>query len=149
MFPGIYTTFTYTISSNLPAPLNILVPAPLNILVPAPLNILAPAPLNILAPADNMLIGSDNVLTNLNDVYYSTDIEQCFLDFWSWAEKDDVTLKNIEIEMTCSVCMINKKAAVFVDCGHFATCLECSRKMNKKCPLCGLVNEKVIRVYMS
>jgi len=100
-------------------------------------------------PENNMLMGIDNKFSCLNESYYNTNDEDCFSDFWSWAEKDDNVLKNIEIEMTCSVCMINKKAVVFVDCGHLATCLECSRKLNNKCPICSTMNEKVIRVYMS
>jgi hypothetical protein len=37
--------------------------------------------------------------------------------------------------MECSVCLCNEKSIVFIPCGHFYTCRECSGQL-KTCPIC-------------
>ena len=36
----------------------------------------------------------------------------------------------------CSVCLEQPKSVVFVPCGHFCCCDDCSRMVNKRCPMC-------------
>ena len=35
----------------------------------------------------------------------------------------------------CAICMTNEKCMVIVPCGHYYTCAECTKKINK-CPIC-------------
>lgn len=44
----------------------------------------------------------------------------------------------------CIICMDNKKEIVFMTCGHFYTCNECSLKVNK-CPICRNMISKRIK----
>lgn len=56
------------------------------------------------------------------------------------ATMDNVLLENIKIfedetSKDCSVCLCSEKDTVFLPCGHFHTCSECS-KMVSNCPIC-------------
>ena len=35
----------------------------------------------------------------------------------------------------CAICMTNEKCMIIVPCGHYYTCTECTKKINK-CPIC-------------
>jgi len=35
----------------------------------------------------------------------------------------------------CAICMTNEKCMIIVPCGHYYTCIECTKKINK-CPIC-------------
>lgn len=35
----------------------------------------------------------------------------------------------------CNICMVEEKTQVFVPCGHYYTCGECSKKL-RECPMC-------------
>jgi hypothetical protein len=51
-------------------------------------------------------------------------------------------------ELTCVVCVTNKRAIMFSDCGHFATCNECTKKLEKKCPICRLKNVNIRKIFL-
>ena len=55
-------------------------------------------------------------------------------------EINNLLLKNTKIFedetiLECSVCLCSEKDTVFIPCGHFHTCSECS-KMVSTCPIC-------------
>lgn len=114
---------------------------------------------------------SDNTLTKINDecngvdevlnLYEHNDgVELYFFEFWSYVGEidfeeclphiyNDQEIKKIEIELTCSICLLNKKTILFQNCGHFATCFTCSKIVKNKCPICSKTSQKTIRVYLS
>lgn len=48
----------------------------------------------------------------------------------------------------CKLCMVAAVEAVFVPCGHMATCMKCGKMMLKKpCPICRKKVKKVIKTY--
>lgn len=51
-------------------------------------------------------------------------------------------------ELTCVVCITNKRAIMFSDCGHFATCNECTKRLEKKCPICRLKNVNIRKIFL-
>lgn len=101
--------------------------------------------------------GVDEVL----NLYECNDgLELYFLEFWSYVGEidfeeclpriyNDQEIKKIEIELTCSICLLNKKTILFQNCGHFATCFTCSKIVKNKCPICSKISQKTIRVYLS
>jgi hypothetical protein len=50
-------------------------------------------------------------------------------------------------ELTCVVCATNKRAVVFSECKHFVTCNDCTKKLEKKCPVCRTQNYNVSRIF--
>jgi hypothetical protein len=55
-----------------------------------------------------------------------------------------------EGEATCAVCLVNKRKATFVPCGHFACCWSCAQECNSatsKCPVCQAVITSVVATY--
>jgi hypothetical protein len=51
---------------------------------------------------------------------------------------EDISDKNLQ-ELTCTICLANKRKVVFIDCNHFATCFNCAKtisQQSKKCPIC-------------
>lgn len=90
-----------------------------------------------------------------------TPLEAYFLDFWNMClgknKKCDTCLQpyynkkeleKVEIELTCVICMVNKKSMVFVDCGHFSVCFRCSKQCTK-CPICSKTSKNILKVYLS
>jgi hypothetical protein len=89
-------------------------------------------------------------------------LEAYFVDFWNMClEKNKRNcdsclqpyynkkeVERAEFELTCVICMVNKKSTVFIDCGHFAVCFECSKKC-MKCPICSKVSKNILKVYLS
>jgi Zinc finger, C3HC4 type (RING finger) len=57
-------------------------------------------------------------------------------------------IEKAEIELTCVICLANKKSMVFVDCGHFSVCFKCSKQCTK-CPICSKTSKNVLKVYLS
>lgn len=71
--------------------------------------------------------------------------------FYSVKRRDEISIieqndtkpidtKNVTVyedtEMSeCAICFTNEKAIVFVPCGHYYTCGDCSNKVNS-CPIC-------------
>lgn len=49
--------------------------------------------------------------------------------------KSKDSIYNIETKVTCVVCLIHMRNVVFSPCNHLATCITCSKKLDK-CPLC-------------
>ncbi|XP_061901469.1 E3 ubiquitin-protein ligase XIAP-like [Entelurus aequoreus] len=53
------------------------------------------------------------------------------------------TLRKLQREKQCKVCMDRDTSVVFIPCGHLATCEKCSQALNK-CPICcGAISQKV------
>ncbi|XP_019739512.1 E3 ubiquitin-protein ligase XIAP isoform X1 [Hippocampus comes] len=53
------------------------------------------------------------------------------------------TLRKLQREKQCKVCMDRDTCVVFIPCGHLATCEECSQTLIK-CPICcGAITQKV------
>lgn len=58
---------------------------------------------------------------------------------------EDVEINNLLLKKTkifedetiseCSVCLCSEKDTIFIPCGHFYTCSECSKKVSN-CPIC-------------
>lgn len=93
-------------------------------------------------------------------------LEDYFSDFWKLSSGDGERsqnkncatckqpyynvreIENAELELTCVICMANKKSMVFVDCGHFAVCFSCSKRC-KKCPVCSKTSKRVLKVFLN
>ncbi|XP_077466480.1 E3 ubiquitin-protein ligase XIAP-like [Stigmatopora argus] len=53
------------------------------------------------------------------------------------------TLRKLQREKLCKVCMDRDTCVVFIPCGHLATCEDCSQTLSK-CPICcGSITQKV------
>jgi hypothetical protein len=102
--------------------------------------------------------GTDEVLNFY--IESNDELEGYFYDFWScigenicngckqpYYNKEEI--KKAEIELTCSICLVNKKTVLFESCGHFATCFKCTNIVKKKCPICNKESQHTIRVYLS
>ena len=63
-------------------------------------------------------------------------------------EFDDppVDTENREERLTCKICMIKEISAVFLDCGHFAACIDCAIRLDH-CPICRDVVRYIKRIY--
>jgi hypothetical protein len=88
------------------------------------------------------------------------ELEGYFLDFWSYIGENicngckqpyynEQEIKKTEIELTCSICLVNKKTILFESCGHFATCFKCTNIVKKKCPICNQESQNTIRIFLS
>jgi E3 ubiquitin-protein ligase MUL1 len=42
-------------------------------------------------------------------------------------------LSDIQI---CTVCLVNPKEVILLNCGHVCVCADCCLKLNSKCPVC-------------
>lgn len=51
------------------------------------------------------------------------------------------------LELSCCVCMTNKRCTLFKTCNHIPVCFSCSKNLNGKCPLCRLENQKTKVVF--
>jgi len=47
----------------------------------------------------------------------------------------------------CRVCMNQKINTVMVPCGHRVCCEQCSKVVNKSCPICNAAVQQVIKTY--
>lgn len=63
--------------------------------------------------------------------------------------KANINLQNLENKITCVICNINIRNALFSPCNHLATCITCSKNsmLGKKCPLCRKVFDKITRIF--
>lgn len=63
------------------------------------------------------------------------------------SKKDNEEDEEEEDQMTCIICITNNRNMVFSKCKHMPCCLECSLKLENKCPIC---REKSIpfKIYM-
>lgn len=52
-------------------------------------------------------------------------------------------------EMRCCVCLDRSRSILFQPCRHIACCLECSDKIDNKCPLCRKSIVSFIKIYLS
>lgn len=50
-------------------------------------------------------------------------------------------------KLACCVCMSNRKCVLFETCNHLSVCFSCSKKLNGKCPLCRLENQKTRIIF--
>jgi len=66
-----------------------------------------------------------------NDIEIITEFDEksCEIDF------SKLTVYEDETQEECLICYCNKKSVVFFPCGHFYTCGDCSKKI-EKCPIC-------------
>ena len=107
---------------------------------------------------NNNLDGEDEVLNFY--IQSNDEMEGYFSDFWTCVGENicngckqpyynEKEIKKTEIELTCSICLVNKKTILFESCGHFATCFKCTNVVEKKCPICAKKSENIIRVYLS
>ncbi|KAM9833564.1 E3 ubiquitin-protein ligase XIAP [Syngnathus typhle] len=65
--------------------------------------------------------------------------------FTAYHKDDDPleTIRKLQREKQCKVCMDRDTCVVFIPCGHLATCEECSQTLTK-CPICcGAITQKV------
>lgn len=50
-------------------------------------------------------------------------------------------------DKTCKVCMDKKINTVMVPCGHQVLCENCSKVINKQCPICNQPVQQVIKTF--
>jgi hypothetical protein len=55
--------------------------------------------------------------------------------------------KPYENKELCVACLKNKKNSVTNKCGHLIMCYECLSKCNKKCPVCRVPFDMVLKIY--
>jgi len=48
--------------------------------------------------------------------------------------------------LTCKICLTNEISAVFLDCGHFVSCIDCAIRIDH-CPICRSIVKCAKRVY--
>eukprot|EP01130_Rhizamoeba_saxonica_P009847 TRINITY_DN4020_c1_g3_i1.p1 TRINITY_DN4020_c1_g3~~TRINITY_DN4020_c1_g3_i1.p1 ORF type:complete len:410 (-),score=87.33 TRINITY_DN4020_c1_g3_i1:6-1235(-) len=53
-----------------------------------------------------------------------------------------------EEDRLCTICMDSKVNAVFIPCGHVATCMDCGKQNLEFCPICRGKIENVFQVYI-
>ena len=56
-----------------------------------------------------------------------------------------------EDDKTCIICLCEERSRVIVPCGHYSLCQECADKsfnLNKKCPLCRCIIDKIVTIDM-
>jgi len=52
-------------------------------------------------------------------------------------------MRDLNDKTMCKICEENEKQVVFLPCGHFCTCFDCSERI-ENCPLCrGAIIQKV------
>jgi hypothetical protein len=51
-------------------------------------------------------------------------------------KQKDILATDEKVSLKCLICEKNQKAVVFLPCGHFMCCWDCSKKIDKKCPNC-------------
>lgn len=143
-------------------PLNVVTTSPINYTyytyVPSTSTPYYYTPNNTLTKINEDHNGIDEVLNLYQD---NDELELYFFEFWSYVREidydnkylthtyNDQEIKKVEIELTCSICLLNKKTILFQNCGHFATCFTCSKIVKNKCPICNKTSQKTIRVYLS
>ncbi|XP_076805660.1 baculoviral IAP repeat-containing protein 8-like [Clavelina lepadiformis] len=68
--------------------------------------------------------------------------------FNSLSNASDINEKidNLKSERTCKVCLDRDANCVFVPCNHLSCCIECASAL-RKCPICRVKLEKIIKVY--
>jgi hypothetical protein len=60
-----------------------------------------------------------------------SDIDSITDDF----KNSNITVFEDNSEEDCAICMVNEKCIIIIPCGHYYTCAECTKKINK-CPIC-------------
>lgn len=59
--------------------------------------------------------------------------------------EDRLEVCNLQTE--CCICFQDKKSIVFLPCGHFICCLQCSSRI-EKCPMCKTKIEEFKKVFL-
>jgi hypothetical protein len=54
--------------------------------------------------------------------------------------------KIIELEF-CNICYSNDSNCILIPCGHKCCCYECSKNINKKCPICRNEIDNVYKIF--
>mmetsp|Transcript_55022 Transcript_55022/g.126568 ORF Transcript_55022/g.126568 Transcript_55022/m.126568 type:complete len:143 (-) Transcript_55022:34-462(-) len=52
---------------------------------------------------------------------------------------------------TCAICLDEPSSHVLIPCGHFCLCAQCAHVVlsgSRQCPMCRLVCEQAVKVYM-
>ncbi len=60
----------------------------------------------------------------------------------------EAKLKELQENKTCKICLDRDSDSVFVPCGHLCSCMKCAQHL-RKCPICRVKIEKIIRTYTS
>lgn len=78
--------------------------------------------LNLLAEYNMMIIQQKEKIINLNEII---------------KEKDDNNdVSKLNENLLCIICLNNNKSMIGKECKHFSCCMNCSLKLDKKCPIC-------------
>lgn len=51
-------------------------------------------------------------------------------------ERSKIDLEGLSECQTCTVCLVNPREVILLNCGHVCVCADCCVKLNQKCPIC-------------
>ncbi|KAK0050202.1 phosphatase and actin regulator 4-B [Biomphalaria pfeifferi] len=93
---------------------------------------------------DYLLERNIDVSLTCSDRYPSDFVETCIQNL------DEVKKVNTDLrqQTVCKICMDKEVALVFLPCGHFVCCVECSQPL-KNCPLCRSLIKGSVRAFLS
>ncbi|XP_013070198.2 uncharacterized protein LOC106057518 [Biomphalaria glabrata] len=93
---------------------------------------------------DYLLERNIDVSLTSSDRYPSDFVETCIQNL------DEVKKVNSDLrqQTVCKICMDKEVALVFLPCGHFVCCVECSQPL-KNCPLCRSLIKGSVRAFLS
>lgn len=75
------------------------------------------------------------LITMRGKYYYSIKKRDCITILDDLNTSTAITVYEDNESSDCVVCLSNEKDTVFVPCGHYYCCLECSTRL-KDCPIC-------------
>lgn len=51
-------------------------------------------------------------------------------------QRSKIDLEGLSQCQTCTVCLVNPREVILLNCGHVCVCADCCVKLGKKCPIC-------------
>jgi len=51
-------------------------------------------------------------------------------------QRSKIDLEGLSTCQTCTVCLVNPREVILLNCGHVCVCADCCIKLSKKCPIC-------------
>lgn len=51
-------------------------------------------------------------------------------------QRNEVDLEGLNEFQICTICLLNPREVILLNCGHVCVCADCCLKLNQKCPVC-------------
>jgi Zinc finger, C3HC4 type (RING finger) len=114
-------------------------------------NVQFPRDLRIDGRRFRVLKSSVNLVCLRGKYYYSVKKKDSIevLDYISTTNLNTITLYEDTETNECAICLCNEKNTVFIPCGHYYCCNDCSDKI-RECPICrGTILQKINKSLMT